>query len=570
VFEIIVLKELFPVNPFFRSKRLLSVMIVAVVTLPLVAQEPVDRAMITRLRQEEFRNGQVMQILEQLSDDIGPRLTGSPNFARANQWALQKFNSWGLADAHLEAAPWGRGWQQEYVNLRMTAPDIVQLYALPMAWTPGTAGVVRGAVVRFEPKTSADLAQAKGTLAGKIVLLGEVRELKPPTEPEFVRYDDQKLEQIAAYDIRPGMDAARRDRFRREFKFRQELRDFLIAEKPALVIQESRAGDAGLIFIEGDRGAWDKDVPIGVPTLALEAEQYGRIARLLENKVPVEVEAEVRARFLDDPAVGNTLAEIPGSDKKDEVVMAGAHLDSWHAGTGATDDGAGVAIVMEAVRLLNSLGVKPRRTIRVALWYGEEQGLLGSRHYVEEHFAARPYAEKPDEKDLPSYLRTRGDTIVYKPAYEKLSAYYNIDNGAGRLRGIYAQENSAVEPIFASWIAPFKDLGVSTLSLRSTGGTDHLSYDAVNLPGFQFIQDPLDYMSRTHHSNMDVFERAQREDLMQASVVLAAFLYQTAMRDEMMPRKPLLSQMQLVAEKPAAPAAAPPKASKVKKTNGKS
>lgn len=523
---------------------------VVALTLPLLAQETVDRAMITRLRQEEFRNSQAMQMLEDLSDRIGPRLTGSPNMTRANQWAIEQFEKMGLSDAHLESYPFGRGWQLQYVNLRMTAPDVAILYAVPQAWTPGTDGVVKGALVRFTPKTPEDLAKAKGTLTGKIVLMGDVRELKPPTDQEFVRYDDKKLEEIASYSIRPEFGAEFRARRMQEFKFRQQLRDFLIAEKPALVIMPSRAGDAGLIFIEGDR-AWDKGVAIGVPTLALEAEQFDRMARLMDNKVEVDVEADVRNTFFDNAQGANSIAEIPGSDKKDEVIMVGAHLDSWHAGTGATDDGAGVAVVMEAMRLLRALDVKPRRTIRVALWYGEEEGLFGSRAYVAQHFASRPDANKPEEKDFPAYMHTRGDTIVYKPEYEKLSAYFNIDNGGGKLRGIYAQDNAAVVPMFEAWGEPFKDLGFTTVSMRNTGGTDHLSFDDVDLPGFQFIQDPLDYMSRTHHSNMDVFDRIQREDLMQASVVLASFLYDAAMRDQMMPRKPLMTKLQLVAEKPA-------------------
>jgi Zn-dependent M28 family amino/carboxypeptidase len=277
------------------------------------------------------------------------------------------------------------------------------------------------------------------------------------------------------------------------------------------------------------------------------------LARLADRKVPVEVEAEIKAQF-DDTNNGdswNTVAEIPGTDKKDELVMVGAHIDSWHAGTGATDDGAGVAITMEAMRILQSLGVKPRRTIRIGLWGGEEQGLLGSRAYVGEHLGKRQEPERPAGAGdgLPSFMRSEQGTLVLKPEQSKISAYFNIDNGTGRLRGIYTQENASVYPIFQAWGEPFRDLDFTTVTNRNTGGTDHLSFDAVGVPGFQFIQDPVEYETRTHHSNMDVYDRIQREDMMQASVILASFLYNAAMRDEMMPRKALPKDTQMESAK---------------------
>jgi len=280
----------------------------------------------------------------------------------------------------------------------------------------------------------------------------------------------------------------------------------------------------------------------------MAAEHYNRLARLADRKVPVEVEAEVKAQF-DDSNNGDswdTLAEIPGTDKKDELVMVGAHIDSWHAGTGATDDGAGVAVTMEAMRILQSLGIKPRRTIRIGLWGGEEQGLLGSRAYVGEHLGKRQEAPRPAGGDaLPSFMRGEQGTLILKPEQAKISAYFNIDNGTGKLRGIYTQENAAVYPIFQAWGEPFRDLDFTAVTNRNTGGTDHLSFDAVGIPGFQFIQDPVEYETRTHHSNMDVYDRIQREDMMQASVILASFLYNAAMREEMMPRKPLPKDTQM-------------------------
>jgi Zn-dependent M28 family amino/carboxypeptidase len=306
-----------------------------------------------------------------------------------------------------------------------------------------------------------------------------------------------------------------------------------------------------LIFVGGSQ-AWRKGESDGVPWVYMAAEHYNRLARLVDRKVPVEVEADVKAQF-DQSNEGNswdTVAEIPGTDKKDELVMVGAHIDSWHAGTGATDDGAGVAVTMEAMRILESLGVKPRRTIRIGLWGGEEQGLLGSRAYVGEHFGKRQETQRAGaDSGLPNFMRGEQGTLMLKPDQAKVSAYFNIDNGTGKLRGIYTQENPAVYPIFEAWGEPFRDLGFATVTNRNTGGTDHLSFDAVGIPGFQFIQDPVEYESRTHHSNMDVYDRIQREDMMQASVVLASFLYNAAMRDEMMPRKPLPKDTQM-AEQP--------------------
>jgi Zn-dependent M28 family amino/carboxypeptidase len=325
--------------------------------------------------------------------------------------------------------------------------------------------------------------------------------------------------------------------------------EFFTAEKVAAVVDASR-GDGGTVFVQS-AGSYKEGDPEVVPSLAMAAEHFGRVARLLEHGTPVEMELDVRNKFYDaDPSAWDTIAEIPGTDKKDEVVMVGAHLDSWHAGTGATDNGAGCMVTMEAMRILQAIGVKPRRTIRIGLWTGEEEGLLGSAAYVEQHFGSRPENTDPAQKDLPSFMRKPGTPLTLKPEQKKVSAYFNLDNGTGKIRGIYLQENAAVAPIFTAWMAPFRDLGVDTITYRNTGGTDHLSFDAVGIPGFQFIQDPIEYETRTHHSNMDVYERLQREDLMQASVVLASFLYDAAMRDEMLPRKPLPKDAVMPEQKP--------------------
>src|SRR2546423_7678768 len=296
--------------------------------------------------------------------------------------------------------------------------------------------------------------------------------------------------------------------------------------------------------------AWDRDAPQFAPQMVLSVEQYNRVAPMLEAGVPVRMSVNLEAQFLDqDPMAYNTVAEIPGTDFKDEVVMLGGHMDSWHGGTGATDNGAGVAVAMEAVRIIKALGLRPRRTIRVALWSGEEEGLLGSPAYVEQHFGkletpqptpALPATEPEQGKPTPQATPTPAPRarLATKPEYEKLSAYFNLDNGTGRIRGIYMQGNDAVRALFRQWLAPFADLGAQTLTLANTGSTDHVSFDSIGLPGFQFIQDEIDYSTRTHHSTQDTYERVQADDMKQAAAVMAAFVYQTAMLDSKLPRKP--------------------------------
>lgn len=560
--------------PATLSRRSVAVTLAIILfASPLIAasNNEVDLQMVTRIRQEGFRNSKVMETMSELTDRIGPRLTGSPNLKRANEWTRDQFTSWGLVNSHLEPFKFGRGWSMESVSVRMLAPDVAPLYALPKAWSPGTNGPFSGEVVRLKATTREDLEKEKGKYTGKIVMVGEMRQISPQTEAALKRYDDKTLADVASYNIPgerlqdPTGRAFSREDVIRRFQFQRALQKFLAEEKVAASIEPSR-GDSGLIFVQGTTAYRDGEGD-GVPQFVMAVEHFGRIDRLLERKVPVKIELDLKARFEDgDKNAYNTIAEIPGTDKKDEIVMVGAHLDSWHGGTGATDNGAGTAITMEAVRILQALGVKPRRTIRIGLWGGEEQGLLGSRAYVAEHFGKRDTPERSGGDAVPSFLRQDRDPgkLIIKPEQAKISAYFNIDNGTGKLRGIYLQENSAIRPTIENWMEPFRDLGFTTISLRNTGGTDHLSFDAVGIPGFQFIQDPVEYDSRTHHSNMDVYERIQREDMMQASVVLASFLYQAAMRDEMLPRKPIVGQvaMETPKEEPAKPKAPAKKASK--------
>lgn len=535
---------MFTSRPLYASSRLFISALILFTTCtgfaaPQSGSENVDLGMVTQIRQEGFRNSQVMKTAGGIIDGIGERLTGSPNAKRASEWTRDQFTTWGLQNAHLEPFTFGRGWQNEFTSVRMTSPDFMELIAYPKAWTEGTNGVIKAQAIRVIGKRPEDLEKYKGQLSGKIVLFGDLPEVKPQSEAAMSRYDDKKLGEIASFEIPSEKPRFSPEEIKQRIALRKAADQFFSAEKVAAVIDASR-GDGGTVFVQSG-GSYKQGEPQSViPSLSMAVEHFGRIARLLERGTPVELELDVRNKFYDtDQASFDTVAEIPGTDKKDELVMVGAHLDSWHAGTGATDNAAGCAITMEAMRILQALGVKPRRTIRIVLWTGEEEGLLGSRAYVVEHFGSRPESTDPTEKDLPSFLRKPTTPLTLKPDQRKVSAYFNIDNGTGKIRGIYLQENAAVEPIFTAWIAPFHDLGVNTITYRDTGGTDHLSFDAVGIPGFQFIQDPIEYETRTHHSNMDVYERLQRDDMMQASVVLASFLYNTAMRDEMLPRKPL-------------------------------
>jgi hypothetical protein len=511
-------------------------------------EEKVDLDMISKIRYEGFHNSKIMEIASGLMDGIGERLTGSPNVHKANEWTRDQLTAFGLSNAHLEAwTPFGRGWVNEYTNVRMTVPDVATLIAYPRAWTPGTNGAVQASVVRVEihltPQEMArDMERYKGKLAGKIVLFGDDPEVISPMEPLTRRYDDKALEQIDQYTIPSERNDQRFREFQRRARLLRQLNKFFADEQVAAVIEHSRGTiGGGTVFVDG--GSYKADQAVAVPNLIMAVEHWTRIARLLKQKKDVQLEVNVKNTFSDGMTQYNTIAEIPGTDKKDEVVMLGAHLDSWFSGTGATDNGAGSIVMMEAVRILKALGIKPRRTIRIGLWTGEEQGLLGSQWYVAQHFGSRPASTDPDRKGDPSVTRRENGPMTIKPEQAKVSVYFNVDNGTGKIRGVYMQENAAVEPIFRAWIKPFRDLGMDTLTMRNTGGTDHLSFDAVGIPGFQFIQDPMDYDTRTHHSNMDVYDRLQPDDLKQMAVIVASFVYMASMRDQMFPRKPIEKEL---------------------------
>ncbi len=517
------------------------------------ATESIDLNAYNAIREEGLQHSHVMDYAGGLTDGIGPRLTGSPNMAKANAWTRDQLTKMGCVNAHLEDwGEFGMGWQQLNTWVRMTEPDTAVFVAQATPWSPATNGPVTAQAVSVVIADEKDIAKYKGKLSGKIVLLGPMRDVPVPDKPFFERYTDKDLKELESLPLNgrdPDMEA-RIERYVKRMKLTNLVIPFLAEEKVAGVIVPSRdsenGGGTGIIFDDNGaalgRAPYHKDTAVPFPVVVTQIESYGRVFRLLENHVPVSIEMNVETRFSGDHEHGfDTVAEIPGTDPqlKDEVVMVGGHLDSWIAGTGATDNGAGTVVAMEVMRILNAIEVKPRRTIRIALWSGEEQGLFGSKGYAAQHFGSFPLSTTPEQMEMPEFLRKPAGPLTLKPEQKLISAYFNVDNGTGKIRGIYTQGNAAVDHIFEQWMAPLKDLGVTTITNRNTGGTDHLSFDAVGIPGFQFIQDPMDYDTRTHHSNMDTRERLQAADLKQIAVVEAIFVYNAAMRDQMIPRKPL-------------------------------
>jgi carboxypeptidase Q len=515
--------------------------------------DSIDLNAYNAIREEGLQHSHVMDYAGGLIDGIGPRLTGSPNMAKANAWTRDQLTRMGCVNAHLEDwGEFGMGWQQLNTWVRMTEPDTAVFVAQATPWSPSTNGPVTAQAVSVVVNESSDMAKYRGKLSGKIVLLGAMRDVPVPDKPFFERYSDKDLKELESLPLESDQAAiqARNERSIKRYKLLSELVPFLAAEKVVAVILPSRdgvdGGGTGMIFDDNiaalSRTPYHRDTAVPFPVVVAQIESYGRVFRLLENHVPVSIEMDVETKFTGDHEHGfDTVAEIPGTDPalKDEVVMVGGHLDSWISGTGATDNGAGSVVAIEVMRILNALKVKPRRTIRIALWTGEEGGLFGSRGYVTQHFGSFPRSTAPDQMWLSEYARKPAGPLTLKPEQKLISAYFNVDNGTGRIRGIYTQGNAAVDSIFAQWMAPLKDLGVTTISNRNTGGTDHLSFDAVGIPGFQFIQDPMDYETRTHHSNMDTYEHLQPTDLKQIAVVEAIFVYNAAMREQMIPRKPL-------------------------------
>ncbi|PWT99556.1 MAG: peptidase M28 [Bacteroidetes bacterium] len=494
------------------------------------AQEKIDAGMMQKIRDEGLKNSKVMDNAFHLTDASGARLTVSPGFMRAANWAKSQLTEWGLEGANLE--PWGdfgKGWELQKSYLALTAPYYKPVIAFPKAWTAGTNGQQSAEIILIDVKDSTELSKYAGKLKGKIVILNRTDTLIPTYKADANRLTDDELQKMAEAKPTPPDTAAMRRR--REQFMRQNggaartsalLKEMAQKEGSFAILSTSPRGHDGTLFVQGG-GSYAVTAPENFTDLVIAYEDYMSIVRLLRAGIPVKADLDVKTRFTTDDTKGyNVIAEIKGTDKKlkDELVMLGGHLDSWHGAMGATDNAAGCAVMMEAVRILKALGVKPRRTIRIALWSGEEEGLFGSRNYVKNHFADPA-------------------TMQLLPDHAKLSSYFNLDNGTGKIRGVYLQGNEACRSIFAQWLEPFKDLGASTITINNTGGTDHLSYDAVGLPGFQFIQDPIEYDTRTHHTNMDSYDHLSAEDLAQAATIVAAFVYDAAMRDEKLPRKEL-------------------------------
>lgn len=518
-------------------KSLIAVALLGV-AVPALAADSVDRDMVNRIVDAGMNHGEVMDTAAYLSDRIGGRMTNSPQMRAAEAWTQSKFRAWGLANVHPEGFEFGRGWSIDNVSVRMTTPRVLPLRAIPIAWTPATPGAVSAPIIVAPMKRERDFAKWKGRLAGKIVLVTLPDDGSEPDKSVFKRYTDEDLHKLDTYDQPANVDDATADRALQRRLFAARLDAFLAAEGAKAWVRMARA-DGGLLHGEGS-GFRAGDAR-SVPGIEMTAEDYRRLARLAKTDAVPVLEIDSRVRFTDgDTKAYNIIADIPGRDPKAGYVMAGAHLDSWVAADGATDNGAGSAVVMEAARILASLGVKPKRTIRFALWSGEEQGLLGSLAYVDQHLATRPVETNPDRiKAGPYAYWTRNYPVTPRPGYGELAAYFNLDNGSGKIRGIYAENNAAAVPIFKEWLSPFAGMGASTVATGRTGSTDHVYLQSVGLPGYQFIQDPLDYERRTHHTNLDTIDHMKAADLRQAAVIMASFLWNAANRDAPLPKMPL-------------------------------
>ncbi len=501
-----------------------GVLMLAVASAAAWAQagEQVDLEAVYKIKDEGLQRSEVMETLGYLTDIHGPRLTNSPNIRKAAEWTTKRLTAWGVSAVRLETwGPFGRGWSNEKFTANVVSPQPFPMIAFAKAWTPGTSGMVSADAVMAVVQDEADYKQWTGKLKGKIVLASKPLPVKPLFEPTGRRFSDQDLAGMELQQIDPERRDGRPNFQGTQQQTRRRMEFFAREGVVAVLEPGSGRNDHGAILVSGPRDLRDAKAAAQPPQIVVATEHYGRIARTLEKNLPVKIELNVQNQFHDETLDSfNILGEIPGSDKADEVVMLGAHFDSWHSGTGATDNAAGSAAMMEAMRILKATGVKMRRTVRMALWTGEEQGLLGARAYVKQQFADP-------------------ETMQLKPGHGKLATYFNMDNGTGAIRGVYLQGNEAVRPIFSAWMAPFRSLGMTTLAIRSTGSTDHVAFDEVGLPGFQFIQDPVEYSSHSHHTNMDLYERVQPADMMKNAVIIASFVYHAANRDELLPRKTL-------------------------------
>jgi carboxypeptidase Q len=518
------------------------------------AVETLDLETIASIRDEGFNHSHIMEYASGLFDGVGPRLTGSPDFVKAQEWSLDQLRRMGASNVHTESwGEFGMGWQQIGTSVLMTTPSTATFLAQATPWSPATAGEVTAEVVAVPTlKEEKDFEKWKGKLAGKVILYGDVPKINPDLSTLVEHYDRAKLEHFRSYPLDGDQgeshvlpnDPALWEKLFKEMAFLEKVGHFFADEHAIAVLRPGGAGGVIRDDTEASLGwfVYRPEHKQAIPSAVVANEAFGRMHRLVSHSVPVSVRLNIATRFYGDHEPGNSvIAEIPGADPalKDQVVMLGGHLDCWIAGTGATDDGAGTIIALEAVRILRALNLQPRRTIRVALWGGEEQGIFGSSGYVSNHFGTRSFSTKPEEQLVPEFLRQQTGPVTIKPDHAKLDGYFNTDNGTGKFLGIFTEGNSAVASVFQQWAAPINDLGFTTVTLRNSGSTDHVSFDQVGLPGFQFIQDPRDYESRSVHTNQDTYERLSEPDLKQAAAIMAIFVYNTAQRDGMLPRKPL-------------------------------
>jgi len=518
------------------------------------AAESLDLATIERIRTEGLWHSHVMEYGSGLFDGVGPRLTGSPEFERAAQWSIEQLRRMGASNPHEESwGDFGMGWTQVGTSLLMTAPSTATLLAQATPWSPATQGEIKGDVIAVpELEDEKGFDAWKGKLAGKIILYGNAPKINPDPSNPMQHYDAAKLEHFASFPLNGDQedsfvlpdDPAFWEKIFKQMMFKEKVAKFFADEHAAAVLVPG--GWRGIIHDDtGESMGWfvyRPDHKQALPSAVIANEAFLRMHRLVSHKVPVTVTLNIDTRFSGDHVEGHdVIAEIPGTDPalKDQVVMMGGHLDSWIAGTGATDDGAGTIIALEAMRILKALNIQPRRTIRIGLWGGEEQGIFGSSGYIRNHYGTLSYSTKPEEQLVPEFLREQVGPVTVKPEHAQFDAYFNADNGTGKFLGIFCEGNSQAARIFEQWAKPIKDLGFTTISMRNTGSTDHVPFDQVGLPGFQFIQDPRDYESETHHTNEDTYERLSEPDLKQAATVMAIFVYNAAQRDAMMPRLPM-------------------------------
>jgi len=499
------------------------------------AEEPVDLDMVNKIRDEGFNRSEVMESLRVLTDEIGPRLPASPGMRAASKWSVEQLQAWGVENVYLESFDFGRGWSTTRSEMHMTSPRQTQLYGLPIEWHPGTGGVLEGEIFYAPISSAEDFAEWEGKLQGKMVLIDDVGLPREAATKDVASYDNEMLDERTSFNV-PAGERPPRDEWAKDMDYRHALSAFL-AKEGALVMIRKSSRDAMIIQVVGYQ--YHVGMTPEIPAVMLAAEHYKRLKRLADKDHVVRLSVDVEATFHDEDPLGySTIAEISGQGRNPEIVMAGAHIDSHAPGDGAADDASGVAVVMEAMRILKVLDVQPTRTIRIGLWSGEEQEYYGSGEHVRRNFGSYPRRTEDTFKYVGDYeAADLSKPFVKEGDYDKFSVYFNLDNGAGKIRGIYTEGNAAVRPIFESWLVPFHDLGATHVTLNHTGSTDHESFQLIGLPGYQFIQDRNSGSGRGHNQ-IDLYDEIYEKDLKQASVIMASFLYHAAMRDERMPRKP--------------------------------